>query len=84
MYPEGYNASFIRPRASFIASQFYCALHSVIRFASFVANKITLNPKDSITLLSEDNNITLPQGRITLDIIFCFLYNLYRGGIYGG
>lgn len=29
----------------------------------FVANKITLNPKDSITLLSGDNNITLPQGR---------------------
>ena len=26
----------------------------------FVANKITLNPKDSITLLSKDNNITLP------------------------
>ena len=26
----------------------------------FVANKITLNPQDSITLLSEDNNITLP------------------------
>ena len=34
--------SFIRLTASFIASQFYCALHSVIRFASSEANKITL------------------------------------------
>ena len=58
--PQGYNASFIRHTASFIASQFYCALHSVIRFASSVANKITLNPQDSIALLSGDNNITLP------------------------
>ena len=50
----------------------------------FVANKITLNPNDSITLLSGDNNITLPQGRITLEKLFRFLYNSYRGGIYGG
>ena len=50
----------------------------------FVANKITLNPQDSITLLSKDNNITLPQGRITLEKLFRFLYNLYIGVIYGG
>ena len=35
--------SFIRLTASFIASQLYCcASHSVIRFASLVANKISL------------------------------------------
>jgi hypothetical protein len=44
-----------------------------------VANKITLNPQDSITLLPLDNNITLPQGRITLKKLFCLLYNLQRG-----
>ena len=32
--------SFIRLTASFIALQFYCALHSVICFASLSANKI--------------------------------------------
>ena len=57
--------SFIRLMASFIASQFYCALHSVIRFASLLANKITLKLKVSITL-SHSENITLPSGRITL------------------
>ena len=36
--------SFIRLTASYIASQFYCASHSVIRFASLVANKISLKP----------------------------------------
>ncbi len=76
LYPYGCNASFIRHTASFIASQFYCASHSVIRFASFKANKITLNPQDSITLLFEDNNITLPQGRITLEKISVF-YIIY-------
>ena len=38
-----------------------------------MANKITLNSKDSITLLSGDNNITLPQGRITL-IVLCIIH----------
>ena len=32
--------SYIRLAASYIASQFYCALHSVIRFASLLANII--------------------------------------------
>ena len=56
----GCQGQFYLPPASFIAMRCYCASHSVIRFASFEANKITLNPQDSITLLSEDNNITLP------------------------
>ena len=42
--------SFIRLAASFIASQCYCAAHSVIRFASLLANKISLKPQVSITL----------------------------------
>ena len=36
--------SFIRHTASYIASQFYCASHSVICFASSLANKIPLKP----------------------------------------
>ena len=36
--------SFIHHTASYIASQFYCASHSVSRFASFMKNKLTLNP----------------------------------------
>jgi len=43
--------SFIRLSASFIAMQFYYASHSVICFASFVANKITLKPQVLIKLL---------------------------------
>ena len=45
--------------------EFYC-IAVLLCFAQcyslreFVANKITLNPQDSITLLSKDNNITLP------------------------
>ena len=52
--------------------EFYC-FAVILCFAQcyslreFAANKITLNPQDSITLLSKDNNITLPQGRITHD-----------------
>ncbi len=34
--------NFIRLSASFIAMQFYYASHSIICFASFVENKITL------------------------------------------
>ena len=59
MYPHGYNASFIRYKRVILLRSFivceannkvlpqagsYCASHSVIRFASFNANKITLNP----------------------------------------
>ena len=66
--PVRIQLQFYSPEASFIASQFYCASHSVIRFASFKANKITLNPQDSIALLSGDNNITLQLGRIPLKL----------------
>ena len=45
--------------------EFYCfavllCFAQCYSLREFVANKITLNPKDSITLLSKDNNITLP------------------------
>ena len=51
-----------------IQRQFYSPYGEFYCFASFKANKITLNPQDSITLLSKDNNITLPSGRITLKL----------------
>ena len=61
--------------------EFYC-FAVLLCFAQFyllrkfVANKIKLNPQDSITLLSRDNNITLPQGGITLEKLFVF-YIIY-------
>ena len=54
--------SFIRLAASCIALQFYCALHSVIRFASLLANIISLKPQVSISL-SRSENITVPQAQ---------------------
>ena len=35
----------------------------ILSFGQFYANKITLKPQDSITLLSKDNNITLSEGK---------------------
>ena len=45
--------------------EFYCfavllCFAQCYSLREFVANKITLNPQDSITLLSKDNNITPP------------------------
>ena len=58
--------SFIRHTASDIATQWYYAVHSVICFASFLANKISLKLKASISLLPKAIISLLPKAIISL------------------
>ena len=65
--PEDTHAVLFALRRVILLRSYIMLRIVILSFGQFSANKITLNPQDSITLLSHDNNITLPQGRITLD-----------------
>ena len=87
--PSGTLFSFIRLKASYIATQFYYATHSFIAFGSLRANKISLKPIGFNITIAVSNHITLCAAKnITIQKLlpekeFCFFsssgsFVLYR------
>ena len=59
-------------------------LRSIIAFGSLMANKISLNPKDLITLLIYQKYHSVRKCRISLEKVIILRYNNCRGENYGG